>query len=315
METQIQNILVTGSEGGIGQYIIRELYRQNDNISVIRTSRNPCEDKDGISKYYHGDLTDSAVYKKIFSENRIDTVIACAALWNGINQDQNVLITNTLLITVLLYAVPPTVKNVIFFSSSAVYSDDNYDDRVPLRMFPSSTYGASKLFSEELLVKTAQIKDFTYTIYRPFHVVSPAEIYQPGRSHVCTDFCYKIISKDNTFQFEALGDTNGIGFTWVEDVADTVVRNIENAKAHNQIFNIGTEEEYSIRALALEISEVAYEKKLIDTPTPKLECVTINHQTDGRFNKLNGLNSDALKTNFKTLIQKFISEKYLKEYK
>jgi nucleoside-diphosphate-sugar epimerase len=305
-------ILVTGSEGAIGDFVIRDLYKQLNNLTVIRISRTKSSNIDGRSKYYWGDLTDTAFLQMIFSENSVNIVIACAAKWNGINQDKSIINNNMILTSSLLHAIPVNLDKLIFISSSAVYQAPNYSDQIPIANYPNSTYGGSKLISEIMIEKIATIKGFLYTIYRPFHVVSPLENFERGRSHVCTDFCHRIFVNNEDLDINSLPHENGIGFMWVEDFSDIIVSNLKNSETDNQIINVGTTEEHSIKKLAIEIEKIAHSYDLNVAKSPDIFLKPFSLQLDGRFNKLQSIYPSFRSTRFKECVSKFIKFKYLK---
>ena len=73
-------ILITGSEGNIGTYLVKRLKETKPNFEIIRVGHKKIDDNPGEKeKIYIGDLTDEFFVKKIFSENKIDYVVHAAA--------------------------------------------------------------------------------------------------------------------------------------------------------------------------------------------------------------------------------------------
>lgn len=80
------NILITGGAGFIGSNLADKLYSCGNNIIIIDNfndyyspeikQKNIC---DKPYKVYEGDICDENILNKIFSENKIDTVIHLAA--------------------------------------------------------------------------------------------------------------------------------------------------------------------------------------------------------------------------------------------
>jgi len=209
-----------------------------------------------------------------------------------------------------MHSLSDSVLKLIFISSSAVYQAPNYSDQTPIANYPNSTYGGSKLISEIMIEQMANIKGFSYTIYRPFHVVSPLENFERGRSHVCTDFCHRMLV--NNEDIDSLPHENGIGFMWVEDFSDIIVSNLKNIQTDNQIINVGTTEEHSIKELAIEIKQQAHFHNLIGSNTEDIALTPFPLQQDGRFDKLQLIYPTFQSTRFTDCVTKFIKFKYLK---
>ena len=304
-------VLVTGSEGSVGPFLVEEIYRHFRNVFVIRVGRSCKLPPDGRSLYYWGDLTDSRFIQQIYSENKITYVIHCAARWNGFNQDSSILYNNFFSTLNLLLSMSPDVKKVIYFSSSGVYQDASPIESSTLEC-PRASYNISKLLSEKIIEQFSGIKGFYYTIYRPFHIVSPAEYFEKGRSHVCTDMCCRIIERKEAIDFKKLDDSKKIGFTWVEDIADAIITNIENEKTDNEIFNIGTPEKHTVRDLVCEILLNALKYKLIDAKFKFLPQSTVGDtRLDRCFAKIFDTCGWRAETSFSECIKKFIEYKYL----
>lgn len=309
----MKKLLVTGSEGSIGQFIVSQLYSSYSDVQVIRVGRTQTKTQDDKSIYLLGDLTDPDFCKEIFAKHDIKQVIFCAAHWNGINQDPLIFTNNLMSISSLLHNLSDTVEKFVFISSSAVYGNGSTSDTTQISSMPSSTYGDAKLMGEVLVKACAKLKKFSYTIYRPFHVVSPLEEFNRGSSHVCTDFCHRMIANKEVIDIESLSDENTIGFFWVEDFAKLVVANLNKAAANNESFNIGTPEEHSIAELALEIKTQACDFALIDKCSQNIKLKPISSTAPNKFEKLKMLNPEFQPTSFKNCVNKFLTMKYLEK--
>ena len=102
----METILITGSEGNIGKYLVRHFEKKYPDFRIIRVKLKEHENepyKQG--NLYCGDLSDDAFVKKIFEENKIDYVIHAAARLYGVagfNKDVYV-----------LFAWPIRIKSLI----------------------------------------------------------------------------------------------------------------------------------------------------------------------------------------------------------
>ena len=83
-----KNILVTGGAGYIGTHTEVELLNRGYNVIAFDNMVNSCEESikrvEKITgkkiKFYNADMRDAAAMEKIFSENKIDSVIHFAGL-------------------------------------------------------------------------------------------------------------------------------------------------------------------------------------------------------------------------------------------
>jgi len=253
-------VLVTGSQGATGSYLVEQLVQKASIGKIIRIARSGLApstlEKRGEVTYF-GDLLDQDFCRKIFYENNIDVVIFCAAKWNGINDDPMIFDVNLKMFSNVLFAKSSKPKHFIFLSSSAVYSENDFSDRVDLLKAPISTYGKSKYLSELLLKHEAHVDRFTYTIYRPFHIMSAREPYCPGRSHVTTDFVHRYVELNQDFDWRSFSDIPSIPFSWAPDLTRAIVQNIDNDRCMNETYNIGSRVSFSVYDLALCIARAS----------------------------------------------------------
>ncbi len=159
------SVLVTGGAGYIGSHTVVELLNKDSDVVIIDNfSNSNSKVLDNIRKitgknlkFYEGDYLDKELLEKIFTENKIDSVINFAgfkAVGESVEKPleyyhNNVFGTINLLEVMKKY----NVKNFIFSSSATVYG---VPDRVPLDEEckiggVTNPYGASKLFIEQIL--------------------------------------------------------------------------------------------------------------------------------------------------------------------
>ena len=157
-------ILVTGGTGYIGSHTVVELLNSGyevviiDNLSNSKKSVVECIEKiTGKSvKFYEGDCCDKVLLNKIFSEEKIDSVIHFAG-YKAVGESvklplkyyrNNIDSTLSLLEVMSEYGV----KKIVFSSSATVYGKPK---SLPIKeSFPLSTtnpYGTTKLMIEGIL--------------------------------------------------------------------------------------------------------------------------------------------------------------------
>lgn len=277
-------VLITGSQGATGSYLVEQLSKKpsvGKIIRIVRSGLAPSTLEKLNEVTYFGDLLDQDFCHKVFDENNVDIVIFCAAKWNGINDDPLVFDVNLKMFSNVLFAKSSKPKHFIFLSSSAVYSENDFSDQVDLLKAPRSTYGKSKYLSELLLKHKANVDRFTYTIYRPFHIMSAREAYCPGRSHVTTDFVHRYVELNQDFDWRSFSDNPSIPFSWAPDLSKAIVQNIDNDRCINETYNIGSKVSFSVYDLALCIARAAYNLGLS-------EYKTFNGKKPGKY-RVNGL--------------------------
>ena len=158
-------ILVTGCCGYIGSHTCVELL--NNGYEVIGLDNFSNSKKDVLDKikiiigkeikFYEGNMLNSDILRRIFSENKIDAVIdfaAYKAVGESVKKPVEYYINNVSSVLNLLKVMQEyNVKSLIFSSSATVYGDPT---EVPIKETAltgntTNPYGTSKLFVEQIL--------------------------------------------------------------------------------------------------------------------------------------------------------------------
>ena len=158
------SILVTGGLGYIGSHTSVELIAAGYDIIIIdNLSNSKIEVVDKIKKitkkefkFYQGDLRNKELVKKIFEENKIDSVIHFAGLKAVGESVEKPLMyyQNNIDSTLTLCEVMNefNVKKLVFSSSATVYGKQ---DVLPIKetasLSTTNPYGSTKLFIEYIL--------------------------------------------------------------------------------------------------------------------------------------------------------------------
>ena len=118
------NILITGSNGLLGQYLVRDL--ANEGYKIIATGRgnNRLPEYAGV-KYISLDITDKAAVFESVENNKPDIVIHAAAMTQPdaceLNKEQ-CRATNVLATAYLAEAVQKSGSNIIYISTDFVFN-------------------------------------------------------------------------------------------------------------------------------------------------------------------------------------------------
>lgn len=150
-------ILVTGGAGYIGSVAVEDLKNNNaEPIVLDNLSRGHREAVQPETKFYQGDIGDQDLIKRICAENEIEACMhfsAFAYVGESVEKPSMYYGNNTEHTRLLLDAlIESGVKKFVFSSTCATYGEPQYmplDEKHP--QSPSSPYGWSKLFVEQIL--------------------------------------------------------------------------------------------------------------------------------------------------------------------
>lgn len=314
----MNTILVTGSEGNIGSYIVRRLSEKYPEAKIIRVGRKTRQVKD----YYAGDLRDPSFVKHFFSDYVIDYVIHAAAeiydaaVYKSSPYD---IFTNDVSSLLNVLNASRNVKKFVFLSSATVYEGS---DEVPYKEeltekigFPISPIGQAKFCAERAVMAFSKQYGVLYTIWRAFNVVSPLEPHNSAGGHVFVDF-YRKIFVDRTPQIEVFGGGRQIRcFTWVEDAAAGIADFLQAPQTDNQIFNIGSTTQTTLLDLLKLMISIGKRKNLLPPDyEPEISTGKEFHGVDSKVripdvSKLEQVLGFKAGTNLATCFEKFIEEK------
>jgi nucleoside-diphosphate-sugar epimerase len=276
-------ILVTGSAGFIGGYLVEELLGRGHEVVGI----------DDYSKYgrvtksyddnpsYHfveGDARDVDLLSGLLED--CDHFVAGAAMIGGISYFHtyayDLLATNERIIAASCDAAirahrAGRLQKVTYLSSSMVFeSTDRWpsvegdERRVPP---PLSSYGFQKLAVEYFARAAFDQYGVPFTIVRPFNCVGIGERRAQGEesilsgnvklamSHVVPDLVQKVVKGQDPLHI--LGDGSQVRhYTYGGDLARGIAVAVEHPEARNDDFNISTDQETTV----LELAEMIWRK-------------------------------------------------------
>jgi dTDP-4-dehydrorhamnose reductase len=216
-ENHKPKILVTGANGLLGQYLVKQLLEKD--YQVIATGRGDCRlpfEPSNRYRYQPLDITDaSAVYRFMHSE-RPDIVIHSAAMTQvddcELNPEQceriNVHATSQLLVDAETYS-----QHFIYVSTDFVFSGEKGDYTEDDEPNPVSYYGFTKMQAEALV----QTSDIPWTIVRTCLVYG--NVLQGTRSNIIN---WVKSSLEQGKQIRVVADQVRTP-TYVEDLARGVV--------------------------------------------------------------------------------------------
>ena len=184
----MKNILVTGGAGYIGSHAVAELLDSGYSVVVIDSLENGfMKLVDKRAKFYHGNVQDSNMMDKIFTENKIDAVMHFAGyikVPESVVEPNKYYMNNTYTVMCLLESMRKNnIKNIVFSSTAAVYGDVKEPEPVDENHSkdPINPYGLSKLMSERIIMDCAEAYGLNYSIFRYFNVGGAHEKHDIGQ--------------------------------------------------------------------------------------------------------------------------------------
>jgi UDP-glucose 4-epimerase len=270
-------VLVSGSSGFIGGYLVQELLRCGhevvgvDNFSKYGRVAKSYDRHPGY-RLVEGDARDAGLLGELLAD--CDHFIAGAALTGGISYFHayaydllaaNERITASSCDAAIAAHRDGRLQKVTYLSSSMVFestdqwpSHEGQQRTIPP---PRSSYGFQKLAVEYFARAAWDQYRLPYTIVRPFNCVGIGEARAAGQvevlsgnvklamSHVVPDLVQKVLKGQDPLHL--LGDGTQIRhYTYGGDIARGIVTAMEHPAARNEDFNISTAQAATVVELA-----------------------------------------------------------------
>ncbi|MBX3314992.1 MAG: NAD-dependent epimerase/dehydratase family protein [Actinobacteria bacterium] len=283
------NVLVSGSSGFIGGYVVQELLARGhqvvgiDNFSKYGKVEKSYDD-DPNYRLVEGDAQDVELMTELLSD--CDHFIAGAAMIGGISYFHayayDLLATNERIMAASCDAAIKAhsegkLQKVTYLSSSMVFESTDVWPSVEGSEReiapPLSSYGFQKLAVEYFARAAWDQYQLPYTICRPFNCVGIGEARALGdvevasgnvklaMSHVVPDLVQKVLKGQDPLHI--LGDGSQIRcYTYGGDLARGIVTAMEHPAALNEDFNLST----PVATSVLELAEVIWRKINGDRP-------------------------------------------------
>lgn len=302
----MSKVLVTGSAGFIGGYIVEELLRQGhevigiDNYSKYGPVKRSYDDHPDYTLYVD-DVEKVDLMAELAAD--VDHIIAGAALIGGISYFHtyayDLLAQNERIIASTVDAAIKAhksgrLKKVTYMSSSMVFeSTDRWPSKEGDQLEvppPRSSYGFQKLAVEYFAKAAWDQYKLPYTILRPFNCVGIGESRAVGdveiesgnvklaMSHVVPDLVQKILKGQDPLHILGSGDQVR-HYTYGGDLARGIVMSLDHPAALNNDFNLSTAQGHTVKELA----EVIWRKiKGPDVPLRLVHDEAFEHDVQKR---------------------------------
>ncbi len=273
----MERVLVSGSAGFIGGYVVAELLKRGyevigiDNFSKYGKVRKSYGDHPRY-RFVEGDARDTELMTELL--DGCDHFIAGAAMIGGISYfhtyPYDLLATNERIIAASCDAAiaahrPGRLRKVTYVSSSMVFESadewPSYEGQQRQIPPPMSSYGFQKLAVEYFARAAWDQYRLPFTLVRPFNCVGIGESRAIGgeqilsgnvklaMSHVVPDLVQKVLRGQDPLHILGSGDQVR-HYTYGGDLAVGLVTAMERDEARNEDFNLSTAESTTVRHLA-----------------------------------------------------------------
>jgi len=273
----MEQVLVSGSAGFIGGYVVEELLRRGyavvglDDFSKYGKVRKSYDDHPDY-RLVEGDARDVGLMTELLAG--CDHFIAGAAMIGGISYFHtyayDLLAANERIIAASCDAAIAAhrdgrLRKVTYLSSSMVFESaaewPSYEGQQKEIAPPLSSYGFQKLAVEYFARAAWDQYRLPYTLLRPFNCVGTGESRALGdeqilsgnvrlaMSHVVPDLVQKVLKGQDPLHILGSGDQVR-HYTYGGDLAAGVVTAMEHPDARNEDFNLSTAQGTTVRELA-----------------------------------------------------------------
>lgn len=252
-------VVVTGSEGGIGRYVVDAIAETLPRARLVRVSRQPPQrDHDAGTSFEVGDLRDRPFARRVL--RGADVVVHLAAPRYAPGADGYPAVEDVEIgASVVVAAEQESVGSIAFASSATVYDMalpgaplvESMTERIPP---PRSRVGRAKIVVEAALRNWSERTGGSCTIWRLGSVLTPLEPHnRPG--HVQVDLFRRIVV-DREADVEVAEGESRRSFLWVGDAAQAIVAHLLDPRVRRRTFNL-CGRDASLRELAQEIADSA----------------------------------------------------------
>lgn len=260
-------ILVTGGAGFIGSHTALKLQQSKFTPVILDNLVYGHKDfihKLGIENYYIGDIGDSFLLKRIFSEHSIQAVMhfsAFAYVGESVSKP-DLYYRNNLIKTIKLLdrCVEAGIKCFVFSSTCATYGETQASQITESHpQNPVNPYGRSKLMVEQILKDYQAAFGLNYVILRYFNAAGADPSGQIGEdhdpeTHLIPLVLYAALGLREDIKIFGTDYDTGDGtcirdYIHVNDLAQAHILGMKECLESNKslIFNLGNGRGYSVR--------------------------------------------------------------------
>ncbi|QTE22354.1 SDR family oxidoreductase [Polaribacter cellanae] len=241
----MKKIVITGSNGLLGQSLLNLLLEEKDKYKIIGFSRGENRSGRNDFTYVSMDITQELILKEKLQEINPAVIINTAAMTQVDDCENNKEVCDLLNVTVVKWLVEVSKEinaHLIHISTDFIFDGKKGNYTETDTPNPLSYYGLSKLKSEEILIKS----NINYTILRTILVYG--KVFDMNRNNIVL-WVKKMLEQQKEItivndQFRAP--------TYVEDLA--IACKISIDKKATGIYNIASKKILSVYEIAQQIA-------------------------------------------------------------
>ena len=251
-----KNILVTGGAGFLGSHVVRLLLDRNNRVTILDDFSNGkglhlngIEENPNLT-VIKGDITEINDVSKAFKNCQIIIHLAVLGLRQSIKEPDHVnkvIVNGTL--NCLNIARENNAELFVNCSSAEVFGTAQFipmNEKHPL--LPQTPYAASKVAQDMYVFSYGRTYRLPWTIVRQFNMYGPNSHWQGYRGELIPKMIVRAMNKKPLVIFGEGNQTRD--FVYVEDVAQAILKILENPNCVNKSINVCTGKETSIREIA-----------------------------------------------------------------
>ena len=290
-----RRVLVTGGLGFIGRALSETLVRQGDDVRILDDGSRGNERFLAVPadsfEIIHGDIRDETIVATaVRGCDRVYHLAAINGTKNFYERPKEVLEVGILgTLRVIQAVIHHGVAEFLFMSSSEAYqtppsvpTDESVRLCVPDVTNPRYSYGGGKIAGELMTLNYGRDDIGRAIIIRPHNVYGP----HMGYDHVIPELARRILEAhqergSGKLTVPLQGDGSATrAFVYINDFVDGVLLAMDKGE-HLDIYNVGTEDELSIMALAERIAQhlvcdVAFTTSAAPTGQTQRRCPDIS---------------------------------------
>lgn len=300
-------ILVTGAAGNVGSALVKGLIKTG-NHSIVGVDNFVTGDMQKLPpdstgfKFIKADVNDFEDISSILTAGKFDVVFHYAALV-GVKRtlDNPLLVLNDIegIKHILRLSRNSGVQRVFFSSSSEVYGEPvefpQNEHTTPLNS--RLPYAVVKNVCESFLRSYHKEFGLNFTIFRFFNTYGPSQT----EDFVIPRFLKQAFSNQDITIY-GKGDQTRT-FCYIDDNIDTTILCLEKGYCTNEIMNVGSDKEYSVKELAETIVNLTASKsKIIHLPALKEGDMTRRKPDISKMRSILSRNFISLEQGLKKII-------------
>jgi UDP-glucose 4-epimerase len=269
----VMRALITGGAGFIGSHLAEELLRRGNEVLIIDDlstgSIENVEHLRGQAGFRY--VVDTVMNRPLLAEmvDQCDTIFHLAAAVGVrliVESPVRTIETNVRATELVLELASKKRKKVLITSTSEVYGKSQnlpFSEQDDLLIGPPDkgrwSYACSKAIDEFLALAYWREKKLPTIIVRLFNTIGPRQTGHYGM--VAPTFIRQALAGEPLTVF---GDgTQSRCFGWVGDIVDALIALTEHPDAIGKVFNIGHNQEVTIRELAERVISLTHSRSTI----------------------------------------------------